>query len=83
MIDKDISAGGVIAGALWTAAVLTWGASWASGIEELGTLSIIIAAAAGTAQVRWYLIEQYQRIKTALTVISTVPADVTHLPRNR
>jgi len=73
MIDRNISASRVVAAALWTASLLVWVTSWGTEISELATLAIIFAAAAGTAQVRGYLVEQHAKIKTALTVTATVP----------
>lgn len=81
MIDRTVSAGRVIAGALWTTSLLIWAASWMADLDHLGRLAIIFAAAAGVAQVRVYLIEQQERIKTALTVTTTVSRNVSRLPR--
>lgn len=83
MHDREISAGTVIAGALWVASVLIWVTAWAAEVRQLGGLAVIVAVAAGTAQVRSYLIEHYERIKLALVVTSTASPDVTRLPRNR
>lgn len=71
MNDRDISAGTVVAGALWTASILIWATGWVADIRQLGALSVIFACAAGTAQVRSHLIGQYKRIKNVLIVTST------------
>lgn len=83
MIDRNISAGRVIAGGLWAATLLVWAGSWAADNAHLGRLAIIFSAAAGVAQVRFYLIDQQERIKTAIAVVGTASRDVAHLPRNR
>lgn len=83
MNDRDISAGTVVAGALWAASLLIWATGWVADVRQLGALSVIVACAAGTAQVRAHLLGQYKRIRNVLTVTSTASPDVSRLPRNR
>lgn len=82
MIDRKVSAGCVIAYALWAIALAVWGMAWVLHVRPLGDLSIIVSGAAATATVRTYFVGHLQRMKTAMAVTSVV-GEVTPLRADR
>lgn len=72
MNDTDISAGCAVAYGAWVISLILWGVGWSIDSRGLLTLSLIICAVAVTATVRTYLVGLDRRIKTAMTVTSTV-----------
>lgn len=77
MIDREISAGTVVAYLLWALSATLCAVAWAVGDINVGRLSILLCGAAATATVRTYFVAQSERIKAALIVA------VTERPDNR
>lgn len=72
MIDREVSAGAVVAYLLWGLTVVLCVGAWVLGDINVGRLSILTCGAAVTATVRTYFVDQAQRIKLALMVTATV-----------
>lgn len=71
MVDREISAGTVVAYLLWALTFTLCIAAWVMGDINVGRLSIITCGAAVTATVRTYFVIQSERIRAALIVAAT------------
>lgn len=80
LIDREISAGAVVAYLLWTLSLVLCGVAWLADDLDIGRLSLIVCGAAVTATVRTYFVCQGERIRSALTVTSVVRGDASVRP---
>lgn len=71
MIDREISAGIVVAYLLWVLTVGLCIAAWVADDINVGRLSLLLCGAAVTATIRTYFVTQSERIKAALIVAAT------------
>lgn len=75
MVDREISAGAVVAYLLWALSLTLCAVAWVVGDLDVGRLSIILCGAAATATVRTYFVAQSDRIRAALIVAATEHPD--------
>lgn len=65
MKDRDISAGCLVAYSLWIVALALLILSWVLACEQLGHAAMVAAAAAGTATIRQFFVDQNRYIREA------------------
>lgn len=75
LIDREISAGVVVAYLLWTLSFTLCVVAWVADNLDIGRLSILLCGAAATATVRTYFVRQAERIRSALAITSVVRGD--------